>query len=259
MRLINWNIRNAGVKQIENNIQWLLQQNADIWVLSEVNYRHAALWIERLAPLGYQYISAPIIGPYRGAAIVTRLPHKPLPNLFAHGFGDFLTLSASIDMGALGWTEVHSVYCPPDASKETNGWRKQHIIASILKVLPERSERQILAGDFNAPQAELPNGEWVSFAEVFSKSRGEWYLPDYKVDVRLKRQKDEVEKQLRHPRADMHCAFQKQKRLGSPSVSWRHYRLDHIIASDAVMPSEVWYTSFLPQGADHRPMFADWA
>ena len=41
------------------------------------------------------------------------------------------------------------------------------------------------------------------------------YLPDYKVDANsIKRQKDEVvKKRLRQPRADMHCAFQKKKKL----------------------------------------------
>lgn len=262
MKLINWNIRNAGIKQIGNNIDWLLKQDADIWVLSEVNYRHAELWDERLEPHGFRYISAPMVGPYRGAAIVTRLPFKPLPNLFHHGLGDFLTVSAQIKFHHGQhhdqWCDVHAVYCPPDASKETKAWRKQHIIASLIEGLEGRSEHQILAGDFNTPQAEQPNGEWVSFAEVYSKTRGAWYLPDYQVDIGLKRHKYEMEKQLRTPRHDMQCAFQQKRRLGSPSVSWRHYRLDHIIASQSVMPDEVWYTSFLPQGADHRPMFAQW-
>jgi exonuclease III len=236
----------------------------DIIVMSEVNHNYVTLWRETMGSLGYSFFADPDASSSRlGAAIATRLPAKQLTGLFDHGQYAGAIVSAEI-ASTRGDFDLHSVYARPDSGRTPTTWMKPAILDSIPRNVVGRPLPQIVAGDFNAPQAETAAGDWISFAHEFSKARDQLYRPVRKTHMDLHDFKDAAESAMSRPREDMRCAFRVAGLPDSPRTSWRHssgsekYRLDHIIASEAVMPTRVWYTDDFPAGGDHRAMIAEW-
>ncbi|MBU4531245.1 MAG: endonuclease/exonuclease/phosphatase family protein [Hoeflea sp.] len=244
--------------------EWLNSQNPDIIVMSEVNHNYVALWRDTYTALGYAFFADQNAHTSQmGAAIATKLPAKQLSGIFDHGQYAGAIVSAEI-ASSLGDIELHAVYARPDSGRTPLTRMKPAILDSIPRGILNRPLPQIVAGDFNAPQAEAADGTWVSFARAFSRSSNEWYMPTYRSHIDLHEFKDIAESAMARPRADMRCTFQAAGCPDSPRTSWRHssgsekYRLDHIVASTAIMPSKVWYTADFPAWGDHRAMIADW-
>lgn len=257
-------MNNAAAQRLRVKADWLASMNADIIVMSEVNHNYLEHWNDAMASQGYSFFADPdALSSSLGAAIATRFPARQLTGLFNHGQYAGAIVSAEI-ASTQGAIDLHAVYARPDSGRHPTAWVKPAILGSIPRGIADRPLPQIIAGDFNAPQAETETGKWISFAHEFSKPRGLFYRPARKLHMDLHDFKDAAESAMAYPRQDMRCAFRVAGSPNSPRTSWRHtsgsekYRLDHIIASEGVMPTKVWYTAYYPAGGDHRAMIAEW-
>ena len=63
---------------------------------------------------------------------------------------------------------LHTVHVPPGSS---NGWVKVEVLEAIYAGLARLHESpQVLCGDFNTPQLELPSGEVVTWAQRMTET-----------------------------------------------------------------------------------------
>jgi exonuclease III len=261
-KMLNWNTRNASRKSIPRLFSYIDEQDADLIVLSEVNFGVIDLWSEQFDVRGYKLIAHehPVEN-RRGSLIASRLPASPTDIHYPHKGDPQVTVSAEITMLEKVVT-VHAVYAPPDGSR-INGVTtvKPSILQTVSDVVSKLQGPQFVAGDFNAPQAEYEDGTWITWAEEFSESKNQWYVSNGPVHGKFFAKKHKAESSISKPRYDMSCAFRNSMVEGSPESSWHgrknKFRLDHIIASQDIMPTKVWYDEF-HDGFDHRPMLAEW-
>lgn len=259
--MLNWNTTNAGADSILIMFEYIDQVAADVIGLSEVNYGQIGVWRKQFEKRGYQLVAHQSPIGTLGSAIASKLPVTPFDDLFAHKANPQVTVSANVSM--LGQeVGIHAVYAPPDANKIKGITTvKPSILQAVADAVEVMSGPQIITGDFNTPQYERPDGTWGTWAENFSIARNEWYVIEGEKHRDYWREKHKAELAISKPRADMRCAFRNSKREGSPETSWHgqknKFRLDHIICSEDIMPSSVWYDEFYGK-SNHRPMLAEW-
>jgi endonuclease/exonuclease/phosphatase family metal-dependent hydrolase len=127
------------------------------------------------------------------------------------------------------------------------GDEKIKIFETVYERLAEAgSEMRLLAGDFNSPRRELPDGQAIPFGY------------DKDADVRDKWVSAELNvlKGLGH--LDMVDAFRYVHgygEIGVKDTSWKSKRFDHIFASSSLRPSRCYYESV--DCSDHAPIIAD--
>ena len=269
MKLINWNSNNRAAQYINGQARWLAAKSPDIIVLSELNYNHIGHWRSRLGERGYGLVAEPqpvALGKQnmRGEVIAARLPIRPIELIFGHGSSPQVTVLAQVTLAGGRPVELHAVYAPPDSNREPGVTTiKPVILETVARVVGTRTGSQVIAGDFNAPQAELADGTWVSFS-CNRWANGEWYLIKGRTPERAAfwSRKNAAELAIKKPRPDMDCAFQNAGLPYSPRDTWRSrttpFRLDHLICSQDVMPDRVWYSDYQKGLSDHRPMIAEW-
>ena len=168
MRLLTWNLN--GRRSVDRQVTAIASRAPDIVALQEITYRSAALHRVALAAVGLAHIvdsfshSAPWerVGPRRyGLLIASIHPLTPLPSTARVPWPERL-LSADIATPS-GLLTIHTTHIPPGSS---NGPRKIDMLEALTSVVAEPSPTpRILCGDFNVPQAELPNGRIVTWAE----------------------------------------------------------------------------------------------
>ena len=255
MKLINWNVNNSAAGRIERQTEWLLGEDPDVLVLTEVNCRHLPNWALVLGDAGY-WSSMPgeVTETGKGALIAARLPGRAIGPLFRHAMPQ-CSVSAEIK-GPLGDFEAHGVYARADSGQAWETKYKTAILRAVARGVADRAGPQLIAGDFNSPQAELP-GRVVTFAER-KNATGEWGLPTRSKYIRLITRKHKAELAIRQPRDDMVDAFVERAADDSPRASWRHYRLDHIILSRELLPTSVRYRPVARSLSDHAAMIAVW-
>ena len=255
MKLINWNVNNSGPKKIELQTDWLTDEGGDVIALTEVNCRHLGHGNDVLERHGF-WTSVPseVTETGRGALVASRLPGKPLSDLFAHPMPQ-CSVSAAIS-APIGSFELHAVYARADSGYSWDKSFKGPILRAVADGVAVRQGPQIIAGDFNSPQAELPDRA-VTFSE-YKDSKGEWRLPERAKDMDKVIFKHEAELAIRQPRADMVDAFLERREEGSPAISWKNSRLDHIILSRKILPNAVRYQPVTRELSDHAAMIAVW-
>jgi endonuclease/exonuclease/phosphatase (EEP) superfamily protein YafD len=255
MILINWNVNNSAPQKIAQQIDWLMGKRPDLLALTEVNCRHLAHWNTILREHGF-WISAPgeATETLKGALIASRFPGRALPDLFEHPMPQ-CSVSAAVQT-PVGELELHAVYARADGGYPWEKRFKGPILRAVADGIAIRRGPQIVAGDFNSPQAEL-RSRIVTFAER-KNAKGAWQLPARAAHMEKILFKHEAELAIRQPRPDMVDAFKERPEKGSPATSWKHFRLDHIILSQDILPTSVCYHPVRRELSDHAAMIADW-
>ncbi|RQG91791.1 endonuclease/exonuclease/phosphatase family protein [Natrarchaeobius chitinivorans] len=127
------------------------------------------------------------------------------------------------------------------------GDEKIKIFETVYERLVEAgSETRLLAGDFNSPRRELPDGQAIPFG----------YDKDADVRDRWVNAELNVLKGLGH--LDMVDAFRYVHgygEIGVKDTSWKSKRFDHVFASSSLRPSRCYYESV--DCSDHAPIIAD--
>jgi exonuclease III len=169
-RIITWNVAGRRAK-VPQQLSYLVERSPDIVALQEVRPSTGKLLMDGLAEkLGLRFgnwsleaIEGPL-SPRRslGVLIASRFPYvgearRPLRPPWSE---KALSLCFDCPFGSL---DVHSIHVPPGSS---NGWVKIETLESVIDAMSIRHEHPVIvAGDFNAPQAELPSGELVTWAQ----------------------------------------------------------------------------------------------
>jgi len=171
MRLISWNVQNPGAPRLHNQIAALATRTPDIVALQEVTLRSVSQFHTQLAELGLTYAidsfrladgTTPFTGPRKyGELIASRWPLDPLPANFPIPWPERV-LSALID-SPWGTIELHTTHLPNGAN---HGWIKIDTFEGIYQRLTRTGEHpRLLCGDFNAPQAERPMDEVITWGQ----------------------------------------------------------------------------------------------
>lgn len=167
LHLVSWNI--AGrVGRVESQLRALETRHPDLVALQEVREGTAAALAEGLTRIGLVHVLENTAatrghGRINGGLIASRWPFTrteltdpgfPLPERL---------LSATI-ASPWGRIEIYNAHIP-DGS--TNGAKKIDAFVHLFKRLACSSTHpRILCGDFNSPQAELPDGQIVTWGQV---------------------------------------------------------------------------------------------
>ncbi|MEO6923013.1 MAG: endonuclease/exonuclease/phosphatase family protein [Bryocella sp.] len=171
MRLISWNL-NGRRSKANAQVAALLEREPDVVAFQEVIRSSLPLLRHALVDGGLVHVAdsfslaPPDFQPYgpRKYGQITASRH-PLtataPEHFPVPWPErVLSVLINCDGDEL---EVHNTHVPPGSS---NGWIKVGVLEGIFTALAvPTTHPRILCGDFNTPQAEMPSGEVVTWAQ----------------------------------------------------------------------------------------------
>jgi exonuclease III len=171
MRLISWNV-NARQRQLDAQVAAIAARAPDVVTLQEVTPTTVTALRAALAEAGLPHaadsfaLAPPSFqptGPRRyGQLTASRCElTAEAPGRFSLPWPErVLTVTLRTPGGEV---EVHNTHVPPGSS---NGWVKIDQLVGLYDGLArESASPRILCGDFNTPQAELPTGEVVTWAQ----------------------------------------------------------------------------------------------
>jgi exonuclease III len=171
VRLLTWNLN--GTRQIDGQVAAIAARNPDILALQEVTLTSVLLFRAALAPVGFPHVTDSFafstswqpVGPRRyGLLIASRYPLCPRASSPTVPWPErLLSTQVATPQGPI---TIHTTHIPPGSS---NGWMKVEMLEAVAAVVAEPGVTpQILCGDFNVPQAELPDGRIVTWAETLA-------------------------------------------------------------------------------------------
>jgi endonuclease/exonuclease/phosphatase family metal-dependent hydrolase len=156
-----------------------------------------------------------------------------------------------------GEVELHTAHIPPGSAKQEK-WKKVEMLEGIYERLTRQHSRPtILCGDFNTPQAELPDGTVITWAWRITKS-------GKRVLERATGQRwDDAEQNVLTGlmRFDLADAFRRIHGYSVEDFSWKTRngigrRFDHVFASAQLNPVQCRYLHDLRERglSDHSPI-----
>ena len=152
----------------------------------------------------------------------------------------------------------YTTHIPPGSS---NGWIKIDMISGLTRhLIANKKKLQILCGDFNTPQFELPDQGVVTFAQRLKNG-----IPVTRKTFRgrLGKDWDTGERSLfeelsKHGIADSFRSLYPDREEYSYQFIGKHRiyqkRFDHFFASDSFRVEEVEYLKEKPELSDHFPL-----
>jgi exonuclease III len=263
MKLISWNVARKVIR-CEEQILALQDFHPDILALQEVLPKAAAKLSRLLPEMGLKHIlDTTVMAASRpwsyGVLIASCWPIKATARQFTIPYPE---RSLSVKVSAPKCTfELHTVHVPTGSR---DGSIRIDTMEAIYNQLSEPSTLpRVLCGDFNAPKAEGPDGEVVTWEQTIYKNGMVKILPG-------RDRGDQIERNLiagltLHDFVDV---FRYINGYGTLDASWRQawrpepgYRLDHIFASLALRPMACRYLHPLRDVglSDHSPMEAEFA
>ena len=160
---------------------------------------------------------------------------------------------------------MHNAHIPPGSS---NGWLKITALRDIYLALAHKSELpRVLCGDFNTPQAELTDGQVVTWAQRL-RSSGTWHIARRVRDGSGK-EWDEAERAVLTGlgQFDLEDCFRALHDYGRQEHSWYFRgagkrigrRFDHVFASPGLRARSCEYLHGPRLGdlSDHSPIEVD--
>ena len=258
MKLISWNVARKVVR-CEEQVLALHDYHPDILALQEVLPKSAAKLSRLLPEMGLHHVLDTTLAAASrprsyGVLIASRWAIEETTQQFVIPYPE-RSLSVQVSAPKRAF-ELHTVHVPPG-----NGSIRIDTMEAIYNQLSEPSTLpRILCGDFNAPKAEGPNGELVTWEQTIYKNG--------MVKIRPGRERwDQVERNLtagltQHGFVDV---FRYINGYGTLDASWRQawsqmpgYRLDHIFASLTLQPTGCKYLHQLRDAglSDHSPIEA---
>lgn len=278
MRVMSWNVNKSSNRQdrIEDQLSVIRACDVDVLFLQEVRYGTDMEWLEvwrsGLEDLGLESIAHSC----DWAAELARSTVPPHGNI-GHDNGHITAVASDWDLNRKE-LEIRAVIERNDRSNfDTNfpekilvtevetpnmaiecwnvravpgrswGDEKIKIFEIVYERITEvRSKTRLLAGDFNSPREELPDGQAIPFG----------YDKDASIRDRWVRAELNILKGLGH--LDMVDAFRYvhgHGDIGTKDTSWKSKRFDHIFASSSLRPTDCWYDPV--DCSDHAPIVAD--
>jgi exonuclease III len=283
MRVLSWNVEGAfpvqGSKdQIRSQVEYIgaSADSPDILMLNEVNAAQRDYWRELLREeLGYTEIvdtldwaqelresdvpphqdighsngnltavheDAPVSGLTRHQHTITEgeWEHSDEKHWSTNFPEKILTGTVNIEDTTLGLWNVRTV------PGSMYGEEKIKILENVYhRIQASEQDQCILAGDFNAPKAELPDGTVVPWGyEKADGIRERWFTAELNVLDRLTNQ-------------GMVDAFRSVHGYGDiqiQDVSFQSKRFDHLLASEGLKPVGCEYDSKGLEESDHAPI-----
>lgn len=271
MRLISWNIaaRRSGV---DAQVAVIAERRPDVVVLQEVTAAMVPPLRRALEDAGLPTVAESLTtaDPYRtpagprryGLLTASRYRLRRLPSGSVPWPERLLSVEFHVDGNIL---ELHNSHIPPGSS---NGWDKVRMLEGVYATLARNAPiPRILCGDFNTPQAELPSGEVVTWAQR-RRPDGGWALKR-KVRGGAGAAWDAAERHVLEGLAayDLADVFRQLHGHAAGAYSWfaRHgessigRRFDHVFASAALQPSRCRYLDEVRQRglSDHAAVEVD--
>ena len=182
LRVISWNTANRK-KRAQDQVGSLISRSPDLVTLQEVTHNTADILSESLKGGGliHTSFSKPIDGPKSrsyGVLIASRFPFKPLSPLPVPWPEKVMSVILSINDTNV---ELHTAHIPNGSN---NGLIKIETLEGVYSGLAKKSTTpRILTGDFNTPQAELPSGEVVTWAQKISSDGSVKMKNKYKIGL----------------------------------------------------------------------------
>ena len=169
MNIVSWNTNRR--RDVAAQVAFLRSRAADIVALQEVTAATAPQFTSALTDLHYDVRStvnsdSSRSGPRAyGVLIASRFAMQDRDDTALTSPWPEKVLSVVLQTPQ-GPMEIHSAHVPPGSS---NHWTKVEVLESIYRGLAVKAQRpRILCGDFNCPQAELPTGDVITWAQQIS-------------------------------------------------------------------------------------------
>jgi len=172
LKLISWNL--AGwVTKTEEQAEALISRNPSIICLQEVRKKAAETLKKEFYNAGYLYVQHSIFiaeenNRGKGNMVVSKFPFEYLPGYIeVPHFESVLSVILNMPHGNI---KIHNAHIP---NGSCYGWKKIETFEAIFKKLSsEEDHLRILCGDFNSPQAELPDGETITWGQHLRSNNG---------------------------------------------------------------------------------------
>jgi exonuclease III len=269
MRVISWNLAGHGAKAGKHG-STLAARRPDIVALQEVLPSSVPSLLQLLAQVGGLYHSVvstlPAIPSRRltHQLTVSRHPVANLRNTTVPTEGPEWLLSSVMTVCGHD-LELHNVHVPPGSS---NGWLKVTVLRDIYQKLGKQTDvPRILCGDLNTPQAELSNGEVITWGQRLRVS-GHWEVK-HRIRGGDGREWDAAERAVLTGLAqfDLEDCFRTLHGYGRQEYSWYFRgrgkqigrRFDHVFASRqlCVHRCEYLHDPRISGFSDHSPIETD--
>jgi len=279
MRVVSWNVDQSANSngRIDRQLETIGILDPDLLLLQEVRYSGANDWLQHwrdgLEALGLSTIehscdwaaelNEATYPPHSdidhnnghltatsGAWALERVEHTIRDYADRHDWTHYPThfpeklLVTELETPNQG-IEVWNVRAVPGSEY---GEEKIKILETVYKRLTTAGRRtRLLAGDFNAPKDELPDGQLLSFGHDKAPTiRDRWVAAERNILQGL-------------GHLGIVDAFRSQHGYGEldvPDTSWRDKRFDHLLVSEELLVVDCWYDHSV-EGSDHAPLVAD--
>lgn len=280
MRVMSWNVNKSSNRKgrINDQLEFIRQCDVDVLLLQEVRYGTDSQWLARwkdgLEEMGLGTIedSCDWAADLADSKVP---PHSDIRHDNGHVTAanseweltrQELTIRDRVSNSELGHFDTHFPEKLLVTTLETgrseieiwniravpgNGWgeEKVKIFETVYERLSEAGMKtRILAGDFNSPDEELPDGQAIPFG--------------YDADTGYRQRKVNAElnilKGLGH--LGIRDVFRQQHGYGDIDVedtSWKSKRFDHLFASEPLAAADCYYDHSGLECSDHAPIIAD--
>jgi exonuclease III len=279
MRVLSWNVQKSSNREgrIDEQISFIDEHDVDVLMLQEVRHtggKWTKYWTEQLADIGLGEIGHSLDTAAELAdsndpphdeirhdnghiTAVTddwslRLPEDPPHETLYDGREDTTHFPEKILLSTAE-TPHAPVQLWNIRAVPANSWgvEKVKIFETVYEMLTDGEERtRLVAGDLNAPKAELPDGQAVPFG--YDKGPE---LSQRQVNAELN-----LLKGLGH--LALLDVFRTQHGFGDlevPDTSWKNKRFDHLFASQSLEPERCFYDHEGLACSDHAPLIADFS
>ena len=260
MRLVCWNL--AGwVNKTDEQVEALISRQPSTICLQEVRSKAVEPITRKLQAAGYRYFHDTVCDAVKnnrskGNMVVSIYPFEHLPEYIVVPFTESV-VSVNVETPH-GKIKIHNAHIPNGSSY---GWKKIETFEAIFKTLSSEDDNlRILCGDFNSPQAELPNGETVTWGQRLSRNNEVFLIRN---NLRWHQGELSVIRELAdHNLADV---FRQLHGYGLEEYSYlvrrkgeivSRRRFDHVFASQELRPQTcVYLHQFREVGlSDHSPI-----
>jgi exodeoxyribonuclease III len=265
LRLISWNVNKR--RAIDQQVEALANRQPDLIALQEVTAKNLAALRDLCAQIGLPYVLDSKIEKavsHRGYVVIAsrwpltrkrrRSALQPLP--CAEGTATALIASP------YGTIELHAVHVPNASNPDQMKW--DFLEELVARLTCHCAHHRILCGDFNFPQRELSDGVVITFGERIRKN-GTYH-------IRRGRERQALAERailVGLAAHNLRDVYRSLNGFTSQEYSWvaRNrgrsfgFRLDHILASEALRPQECHYLHPLRETglSDHSPIEAMFA
>lgn len=271
MKIISWNTANRAGRA-DQQAAALLDRNPDVVALQEVTSASFSKLEKcfRAGGLSHMVSAVPMTPSDQkarqlGVLIASRFRLSAKPEELSLPWREKGV--AAIVESPLGPVEMNTVHVPPGRS---HGWFKIDVFEAIYNALAKPSTgHRVLTGDFNAPQAELENGDVICSARRLSKD-GQWRLKKVHRGHSAHRwEQGELSVLAGLREFDLLDAFRRVHgyHKSAFSIAMKHRdtitkrRYDHVFSSESLQPTSCDYLhDFRERGlSDHAPLEAVFA